>query len=50
MEWELILINPRKPTTSNGIPLKLLKFTKTNCSETLKIIINNCLIKADFPI
>ena len=50
IEWELNLINPRKPTTSNGIPLKLLKITKTNCSETLKTIINNCLIKADFSI
>ena len=34
---------------SNGIPPKLLKSTKTICSETLKTIFNNCLIKAEFP-
>ena len=48
-EKELNLINPRKPTASNGIPPKLLKFTKTICSETLKTTFNNCLIKAEFP-
>ena len=40
-EKELNLINPRKPTASNGIPPKLLKFTKTICSETLKTTFNN---------
>ena len=49
IETELDLINPRKTTTSNGIPQKLLKSTKTNCSETLKTIFNNCLIRAEFP-
>ena len=49
IERELNLINPRKATTSNGIPPKLLKSTKTICSETLKTIFNNCLIKAEFP-
>ena len=34
---------------SNGIPPKLLKSSKTVCSETLKTIFNNCLIKAEFP-
>ena len=34
---------------SNGIPPKLLKSTKTICSETLKTIFNNCLIEAEFP-
>ena len=36
-------------TTSNGIPQKLPKSTKTICSETLKTIFNNCLIKVEFP-
>ena len=36
-------------TASNGIPQKLPKSTKTICSETLKTIFNNCLIKAEFP-
>ena len=49
IERELNLINPRKATTSNGIPPKLLKSTKTVCSEALKTIFNNCLIKAEFP-
>ena len=35
-ERELNLINPRNATTSNGIPPKLLEFTKTISSETLK--------------
>ena len=49
IERELNLISPRKATTSNGIPPKLIKSTKTICSETLKTIFNNCLIKAEFP-
>ena len=49
LELELDLISPRKDTTSNGIPLKLLKSAKTIRSETLKTIFNNCLIKAEFP-
>ena len=49
IERELNLINPRKATTSNGIPPKLLKSTKSICSETLKAIFNNCLSKAEFP-
>ena len=49
IERELNLINPRKTTTSNGISPRLLKSTKTICSETLKTIFNNCLIKAEFP-
>ena len=49
IERELNLINSRKATTSNGIHQKLLKSTKTICSETLKTIFNNCLIKAEFP-
>ena len=49
IERELNLINPRKTTTSNGISPRLLKSTKTICSETLKTILNNCLIKAEFP-
>ena len=48
-ERELNLINPRNATTSNGIPPKLLEFTKTISSETLKKKFNNCLIKAEFP-
>ena len=28
---------------------KLLKSTKTIFSETLKVILNNCLIKTEFP-
>ena len=34
---------------SNGIPPKLLKSTKTVCSEALKTIFNNFLIKVEFP-
>ena len=49
IEKELNLINPRKATTSNSIPPKLLKSTKTICYGTLKTIFNNCLIKAEFP-
>ena len=49
IERELNLISPRKATKSNGILPKLLKSTKTICSETLKTIFNNCLIKAEFP-
>ena len=49
IERELNLINPRNATTSNGIPPKLLEFTKTISSETLKKKFNNCLIKAEFP-
>ena len=49
IERELNLINPRKATATNGIPPKLLKSTKFICSETLKTIFNNCLIKAEFP-
>ena len=49
IERELNLINPRKATTSNGIPPKLLQSTETICSETLKTIFNNCLIIAEFP-
>ena len=46
---ELKLINLRKATTSTTIPPKRLKYTKTICSETLKTIFNNSLIKAEFP-
>ena len=46
-ERELELINPRNHVKS--IPPKLLRSTKTTCSETLKTIFNNCLIKAKFP-
>ena len=49
IEKELNLINPRKATTLNVISPKLLKSTKTICSETLKTIFNNCIIKAEFP-
>ena len=49
IERELNLINPRKATTLIGIPPKLLKSPKTICSETLKTIFHNCLIKAEFP-
>ena len=49
IERELNLINPRKAITSTGILPKVLKSTKTICSETLKTIFNNCLIKAEFP-
>ena len=42
IERELNLINPRKVTTSNVITPKLLKSTKTICSEILKTIFNNC--------
>ena len=49
IERELNLINPKKATRSNGIPQKLLKSTKAICSETLKTVFNNCLIKAEFP-
>ena len=49
IERELNIISPRKATTSNSIPRKLLKSTKAICSETLKTIFNNCLIKAEFP-
>ena len=34
---------------SNSIPPKLLKSTKVICSEIMKTIFNNCLIKAEFP-
>ena len=33
----------------NYFPPKLLKSTKTTCSETLKTMFNNYLIKAEFP-
>ena len=49
IEREVHLINPRKTTTLNGTPPKLLKSTTTICSEILKAIFNNCLIKAEFP-
>ena len=49
IERELNLISPRKANTLNGIPPKLVKSTKTICSETLKTIFNNCLIKVEFP-
>ena len=49
IERELNLIVPRKATVSNGIPPKLLKYTKTICFDTLKTIFNNCLITAEFP-
>ena len=49
MKRELNLICPRKAATLNGIPTKLLKSTKTICSETLKAIFHNCLIRAGFP-
>ena len=49
IERQLNLISPRKATTSNSIPPKLLKSTKTICSETLKTMFNNCLINAEFP-
>ena len=49
IERELNLIVPRKATASNGIPPKLLKYTKTICFDTLKTIFNNCLITAEFP-
>ena len=45
IERELNLINPRKATTY--LP-KLLKSTKTICSETFKTIFDNCLIKQNF--
>ena len=38
----------KKGYTSNSISPKLLKSTKNICSETLKTIFNNCLIKAEF--
>ena len=41
IEREPNLINTRKATTSNGILPKLLKATKTICSETLKTIFDN---------
>ena len=43
------VINPRKTITSNIIPQKLLKYTKNISFETLRTIINNYLIKAEFP-
>ena len=49
IERELNLISPRRATTSNGIPQKLLKSTETICCETLQTIFNNCLIKPEFP-
>ena len=49
IERELNVISPRKATTLNGIPPKLLKSTKIICSETLKTMFNNCLIKVEFP-
>ena len=49
IEWELNLMNPRKATWSNNILLKLLEAPKGICSETLKTIFNNCLIKTNFP-
>ena len=45
IERELNLINPRKATT---YPSKLIKSTKTICSETFKTIFDNCLIKQNF--
>ena len=39
----------QKRLPSFGIPQKLLKSPKTICSETLKTIFNNCIIKAEFP-
>ena len=48
-ERELTPINPSKATMSNSIPQKLLKSNKNICSETLKRIFINCLIKAEFP-
>ena len=49
IDRELNLISSRKATKSNTSPPKLLKCTKTICSETLTTIFNNCLIRADFP-
>ena len=49
IERDLNRINPRKAATSSEIPTKLLKFSKTICSETLKAIFNNCLIRTEFP-
>ena len=48
IERALNLINPRKATTSNSIHPKLLNSTTNICSETLKTILNKCLIKAEF--
>ena len=45
----LNLISPRKGNHVKCIPQKLLKSSKTICSETPKKILNNCLIKAEFP-
>ena len=41
IERDLNRINPRKAATSSEIPTKLLKFSKTICSERLKAIFNN---------
>ena len=41
-------INLKKATTTSSILQTLLKSAKDICSETLKTIFNNCLIKPEF--
>lgn len=50
IETDLNLTNPRKSTTSNNFPQRVLKSTTNDCSEILETIVKNFLIKVEFPI
>lgn len=50
IEIDLNLTNPRKSTTSNNFPQRVLKSTTNDCSEILETIVKNFLIEVEFPI
>ena len=46
---EIKSLNPKKATTFQNIPPKILKNNSDICSEPLREIINNCIRSSTFP-
>ena len=49
MEKEIRNIDPKKATTKNTIPPKILKISLNTSAETLHNLFNECLITGNFP-
>ena len=46
---EIKNINFKKSWTSNGIPTKILKISSNNVANVLQNLLNEALVKAEFP-
>ena len=49
MQNEVQLINPKKPTTSDSIPPKILKISSEVSADTLQSLFNGMLKAGHFP-